>query len=284
MPAVIGVSSISYGPYGWPAALEHIPQLGLSALQVTIETGEQRPWRGAPVFLAHTDSITVARERRQVCESAGIEILSCQISTGNPAIRTVREVLSKKIALAAELGAKHVIGDAGEANSDDELTQVYAGLQDLADLCQSLNITYCLEIAPGLGANHRYLAKVINDLQHPALAINFDPAALIYWNDFVVPEVSLAKICHLVKHVQLRDCYGQRGDENFPALGYGGAVDFLRLHQIFKDLNFPAPLAITVNGLENDPEGLPLSEYQQRLTDSCQTLRQCGFRWGMDKK
>lgn len=284
MPAIIGVSSICYGPYGWPAALEHLPQLGLSRLQVSIETGNQPAWRVAPVFLSHTDTLTVAQQRRQICQSAGIEIRSCQISTGNPAIRTVREILRKKIALAAGLGAAEVMGDAGEANSEDELTQVYAGLQDLADLCQSFGMTYCLQIAPGLGANHRYLAKVIHDLNHPALAINFDPAALIYWNDFVVTEVSLSKICHLVKHVQLRDCYGQRGDENFPALGYGGAVDFLRIHQIFKDLNYPAPLVITVDGLESDPEDLPLSEYRKRLADSCQTLRQCGFRWGQDVK
>ena len=88
--------------------------------------------------------------------------------------------------------------------------------------------------------------------------------------------MALAKACHLVKHVHLKDSSGRFGDWNFPALGSAGGVDFLRVYQILRDCGFKGPYSIEIEGTAGEPD-LSLVEYQQRVFESVRYLRTLGY-------
>jgi hypothetical protein len=50
----------------------------------------------------------------------------------------------------------------------------------------------------------------------------------------------------------------------------------MRVFQIMRDMGFPAPFSIHVDGIEGEQD-LPLAVYQQRVADSVMTLRECGY-------
>ena len=70
----------------------------------------------------------------------------------------------------------------------------------------------CFETHRGLCVNHREMLHLMNELQHPALRLNFDTGNILYYNENIHGEVALAKACHLVKHVHLKDTPGRMGD------------------------------------------------------------------------
>jgi len=137
-------------------------------------------------------------------------------------------------------------------------------------------MTVCFETHPGICVNHREMLRVMRDLDHPRLRLNFDTANLLYFNENVYVEVALAKVCHLVKHVHLKDSMGQYQQRYFPALGCGGAVDFLRVYKILRDIRFPGPYSIEIGGIEGEPD-LSLAEHHQRVVDSVKYLRELGY-------
>jgi L-ribulose-5-phosphate 3-epimerase len=79
-----------------------------------------------------------------------------------------------------------------------------------------------------------------------------------------------------VKHVHLKDSMGQFGQWYFPALGAGGAVDFLRVYQIMRDCGFAGPYSIEIEGIDGEPE-LTLEETHQRVVESVALLRRVGY-------
>ena len=116
----------------------------------------------------------------------------------------------------------------------------------------------------------------MRELDHPQLRLNVDTGNLPYYNEMISVEIALAKVCHLVKSLHLKDSMGQFGQWYFPALGEGGAIDFLRIYQIMRDLNFKGPYTIEIGGIEGEGE-LSLDEYHQRVVRSVAFLRRIGY-------
>ena len=171
---------------------------------------------------------------------------------------------------------KLVVSDAGDAANDDERLRICANLRRIGDYAAKLGITVCFETHRGLCVNHREMLAVMADLAHPSLRLNFDTGNILYYNEHVCGEVALAKVCHLVKHVHLKDSSGKFADWNFPALGRGGGVDFLRAYQLLRDCGFRGPYSIEIEGIADEP-ALSLAEYQQRVVESVEHLRTLGY-------
>ncbi len=89
-------------------------------------------------------------------------------------------------------------------------------------------------------------------------------------------KLRLAKVCHYVKHLHLKDCIGNPGEWYFPALGYGGAVDFLQVLHLMRNCGFQGPYSLELEGIRGEPE-LSLADYQQRILESVETLKTCGY-------
>ena len=88
-----------------------------------------------------------------------------------------------------------------------------------------------LDTQPGLTQNWRAMAHTIQSLSHDRVKLNFDPGNLVFLNEQVQVDTSLARVCQHVAHVYLRDCCSF-GTRCYGALGTGGAVDFSCVREI----------------------------------------------------
>lgn len=276
MPATIACSTTSYGPHGAKAAICHLREVGIHFVELPIHTHGQKTFYGETPLLTSIATDSEVAEAAKFIADQGVAVASCQILTGNPLFKSARQVLKRKLDIASQLGAKIVVGDSGESQSPEERSVLYEGLVELADHAATLGMTYCLDLQRGNCRNHRGMLQVMQDVQHPDLRVNFDTGALFYLNEEPVVEIAFLKVCSFVRHLNLKDSSGEYNSWHFPALGAGGAVDFLRIYQIMRDMRFPAPLSIHVDGVEGQHD-LPLSDYQRQVAESVATLRECGY-------
>jgi len=126
------------------------------------------------------------------------------------------------------------------------------------------------------------MLMAMHQIDHPMVRLSFDTAALPYYNQGMNVEVALAKVCHLVRHVRLRDSGGEFGSDWFPALGYGGAVDFVRVWQLMSVCGFFGPYAILVE--HGSHAGVrDVADCVDGVRKSLRTLRDCGFLDGLNE-
>lgn len=273
---IIACMPNSYGRLGTRAAIENIGAAGLECLELAIRThGVDSPFDAEPLL---TDASTSAdvQNVKHLLEQHGIQPVSCNVTSGNPLDPAVVETTKRKLDLAAQFGVALVVGGAGEAPEPDDKTRLYQQLTDIGDHAGNLGITYCFETHPGLCRDHRRMLETMDALDHPHLKLNFDTANILYYNQFVDGEVALAKVCHHVKHIHLKDSEGEFGRWCFPAIGRGGAVNFVRVLEIMRPLGFRGPYSIEVEGIAGEGE-LALEDYQARIVESVKHLRNCGY-------
>jgi inosose dehydratase len=276
MPPIVACHTNSYGHLGGVAAIENIRAAGLDCVEIPIRRGGFRSRMGDPPLVT-TDSTLAELDRvDRLLASHGVRATSCTCMAGNPVEEAAVAVMQRQLDLASHFGVKFVVADAGAAGDDGERGRTYANLQRFGDYAAKLGITVCFETHRGLCVNHREMLQVMADLAHPHLRLNFDTGNILYYNEHICGEVALAKVCHLVRHVHLKDSSGRFAEWNFPALGRGGGVDFLRVYQILRDCGFRGPYSIEIEGIADEPE-LTLAEYQARVVESVAYLRTLGY-------
>lgn len=266
----------SFGRFGARGAIEHLKEVGIDAMELPILTEGVKANYGEPPLLTQNSSPQDVKDVEALLKKHGIKLVSVQVHVANPLVPADLEILKKKIEIAKKLGVEIVTGSAGVANNDEERSQLIKVLREIGDECAKKKITYCCDTLPGLCVNHRTMLKTIEDVRHPNVRLAFDTGALSFYNPEPIVEVALAKVAHLVKLVRLKDSMGEQSQWYFPALGYGGSVDFLRVLQLMRDSGYKGPYVISVDGLKRE-EQLPLVEHQNRLIESLESLRDCGY-------
>lgn len=276
MPAVISCFTNSYGRFGGKGAIENLRAAGLEYVELPIRTAAVPSFFGdEPLVTTESTAADLERVDRML-DDYGVRVASCNVTSGNPLEREVVEITMRKLDLARRFGVALVVGGAGEADDPESLRTLYMHLEQIGDHAAELGMTYCFETHPGICRNHYGMLETMDALQHPNLKLNFDTANILYYNANVVGEIALAKVCHHVRHVHLKDSLGEPGQWYFPALGYGGAVDFVRVYQIMRDCGFTGPYSLEIEGIEGEGD-LSLEQYQQRIIDSVEHLRNCGY-------
>ncbi len=276
MTAIVSCLTNSYGRFGAQAAFEQIRAAGLQFLELPIRTAGVKPHFGDEPLLTETSSPNDIKRVGRLLEQHDVRLSSCNITSGNPLDPSVVAVTRRKLDLAGQLGVDLVVAGAGEAEEPRELETLYRHLRDIGDYAAGLGITYCFETHPGLCRNHYGMLETMQALDHPHLRLNFDTANILYYNEHIEGEISLAKVCQYVGHMHLKDSMGEFGKWYFPALGRGGAVDFVRVLEIMRPLGFNGPYSLEIEGIAGEVE-LSLDEYQQRIVESVKHLRNCGY-------
>jgi sugar phosphate isomerase/epimerase len=275
MPPILACHTNSYGPFGGQTAIEQIARAGLEWVEIPIRTAGIGSRWGKPLLDDASSSQDVAELERRL-QSLGLRVASATCLAGNPLDPACFERARVKIDLAARLGARVALIDAGPGEELADRERVYDRLRQLGDQAAALEILLCCEMHRGICVNHREMAHVIGEVGHPRVRASFDSGNLLYFNENVHAEVALAKTCHLVKHVRLQDSMGEFGKRYSSALGRGGAVDFLRTLQIMRDCGFGGPFTIAIEGIDGEPE-LSLDGHHQRVVESVEYLRTLGY-------
>ncbi len=276
MPVVVSCCAQSYGTHGAEAAIGQLRAAGVTHFELPIRTAGFVSRLGDPPILNHDASPADVARVQGLLERHGVRPASCNILSGNPLDPAVVETTKRKLDLAAEFGVNIVVGEAGQIETPDQREALYANLRRIGDYAAEKQIVYCCETHPGLCREPNGMLQLMRELDHPHIRINFDTGNLLHFNQNLNGEISLAKVCQYVKSVHLKDSRGEYQQWYFPALGYGGAVDFTRTLQILKGAGFSGPCSIEIQGIAGEGP-LSLAEHQARVVQSVKTLRVCGY-------
>jgi L-ribulose-5-phosphate 3-epimerase len=276
MPPLIACHTNSYGRHGAVAAIEHIRDAGIEWIELPIRTAGFRTRWGDAALVSTDSTFADLSHVDALLERHGVHVVSCTCLAGNPLDPANTELVRRKLDLASHFGVAVAIIDAGWADDETGREQIYARLREIGDYADKRGITACCETQRGLCLNHREMLTTLNEVNHPRIRANFDTGNLLYYNERIQAEVALAKVCHLVGHVRLKESLGVPGEWHATALGNGGAVDFLRTYQIMRDCGFRAPFSIAIEGVEGEPD-LSLAEHHQRVVESVKYLRGIGY-------
>lgn len=276
MPAIVSCLTNSYGRFGARAAIERLGEAGLSCIELPIRTA------GVPSFFGDEPLVTTESTPAdldnvdRLLERHGVRVTSCNITSGNPLDPQVVEITNRKLDLASHFGVKLVVAGAGEVEDRAQLPQLYAHLRAIGDHAAERGITYCFETHPGICQHPDGMLETMQALDHPHLQINFDTANLLYYNENVEVEAALAAVAQYVRHVHLKDSRGKYREWYFPALGAGGAVDFTHVRESLEAVGFQGPYSLEIEGIDGEPP-LTLEQHHQRIKDSVEHLRTCGY-------
>jgi L-ribulose-5-phosphate 3-epimerase len=275
-PPVISCLTSCYGRFGAEAAIRHVREAGLGWIELPIRTAGFASRAGDPPLL--TDEATAAQveEVRQLLAREGVAVASINAISGNPLKPDVVRIIRRKLEIAAALGVRKIVIDAGSHETDDERMTLLSHLTEIAEQAHRLGQLVCCETHRGVCQDHRAMLELMKAVEHPALRLNFDTANILYYNENAVGEVALAKVCQYVKAVHLKDSMGKFGQWYFPALGEGGAVDFVRVLDIMRGIRFQGPYTIEIGGIEGEGE-LTLAQYHDRVQRSVKYLRSIGY-------
>jgi inosose dehydratase len=193
--------------------------------------------------------------------------------------RTVEgvELTERRIRFAHRwFGVSVVVSGAGQPADAAERRTVIEHLRRLGETAGSLGVTVALETHKGPTQNADAMLALMAEVDHPHVRLNFDTGNIAYYNQGVDPAAELGRVAHLVRNVHLKDNRGGFEDWYFPAVGDGGAVDFVRVRQVLDSVGFRGSYTIEIEGIGGEPEP-GLEGRVERVRRSVEHLKRCGY-------
>jgi L-ribulose-5-phosphate 3-epimerase len=271
---LVEVFTNCYGRYGVAAAIALVPKLGLDHIELAMRGHGGQVVVPTDVVAGEDMGSERERQLRQTLSDHGVQAIT---ANGGDNMRDPAGVarFKARLDLAQRLGMRFVIGSGGETTEEDRPALI-ATLRDVGDYAAARDLTVCLETHPGITVNAAQMLRTMQELQHPAVKLNFDTGNILYYNEGAHVISELRAVLPYVGHVHLKDSRGRLRDWYFPALGDGGAVDFASVGRVLNDGGFFGPFSIELEGIQDEPE-LTLDERQNRLQRSVDHLRKVGF-------
>jgi inosose dehydratase len=278
MNRIVSCYSNSFGPPGVRAAVEGVAEAGLNRIELALRAHD---FGGlvipeSAVVTEKADERTVA-EFLELLRSRNVEVSGCNV--GGADMRTPEgfELTARRLRFASRaFGAPVAVSGAGQPADADERRVVVEHLRRLGDLAEELGIDLSLETHKGPTQNGRSMLKLMSEVDHPRVRLNFDTGNIAYYNEGADPVAELEQVKHLVRSVHLKDNRGGFEDWYFPAIGDGGAVDFRRVREVLDGVGFLGPYTIEIEGIGGEPEPGP-DVRLDRVVRSVRHLRSCGY-------
>jgi len=178
-------------------------------------------------------------------QAVGVTIssLSTGIQLGNP---ENLEAFKRVIDGAASIGTK-IIFISVKGSDEEERSVLFERWRKTADYAQERGVTLSVETHEPFGHNADVAVETMQDLNHPAVRMNFDTANIYYYNHDVDAVEELKKEIDYVVSVHLKDTHGGYHDANFPVLGEG-IVDFPEVFRLLGEKAFAGPYTMELEG------------------------------------
>jgi L-ribulose-5-phosphate 3-epimerase len=267
-----------YGPAGVRAAVERIRQAGISHLELALR-GHNFGGLVIPesAVITETADEATAQAFLQHLARHDVRVSGCNVGGADIRTREGVELTERRIRFAARwFGVEVCVTGAGQPSNAVEHETIVANLRRLGDTAASAGITLSLETHKGPTQNATAMLALMAEVGHPNVRINFDTGNIAYYNRGADPCAELERVKHLVRSVHVKDNRGGFEDWYFPALGEGGAVDFVRVREILDGVGFIGPYTIEIEGIGGEPEP-GIDARQERIKRSVEHLRACGY-------
>src|SRR5919198_3582894 len=203
-------STICFKPYSLEEALHGLAEAGFENVEIGAVKG----------FLEHLDpDAPQVDEARRLLDRHG---LRCVSMSGHAPLHEElgRTRLRNVLRAGAELGISVLNTFTGDAETDEERTAFVEGARALADEAKAADIRLCIETDSNLLATARDGVRLLDEIGHDWIRINYDPGNVVYYAG-VQPEDDLEHALVRLGHVPLKDKRGGKGVLDFPPLGEG---------------------------------------------------------------
>ncbi len=174
------------------------------------------------------------------------------------------------------LGCRIIIVSAGDDGGDHARREtLFKQHRGIADRAAQAGLVLALDTLPGLCGDTRGMVGTLDQLQHPAVKLNFDTGRYLQLNPWSSGEVALQRVFGLLASVRLTNFTVGVEPLEYSPLGQGGDVDFSRTWQILGGLGFSGPCTIAFQpATRRPPTGEQCAAW---LHQSIQHLRGCGW-------
>lgn len=278
MNRIVSCFSNCFGSEGVRAAVERIGETGIHHLELALR-GHNLGGLVIPEEAVVTEKADDATAQAFVDLMArhGVKASGCNVGGGD--MRTVEgaELTERRIRFAKRwFDVPVVVSGASQPEDDAQRRAVVANLKRVGDVAAEVGVVVTLETHKGPTQNADAMLRLMEEVDHPAVRLNFDTGNIAYYNAGVDPVDELARVAPLVRNVHLKDNRGQFEDWYFPAVGDGGAVDFRRVREVLDAVGFTGPYTIEIEGIQGEPEPGPEGRVE-RVRRSVDHLRECGY-------
>ena len=274
MSRPLGVYTNCYGPAGVVAAAALARDAGLERIELALRAhdfgGLVIPESAVLTERATDDEAAAFRD---LLGRLDVSVSGCNV--GGADLRTIAglELTLRRLRFAKKwFDVPIVVSGAGQPADEGERQILYAHLGRLGDEAEALGVVVAFETHAGPTQNADAMLRLMADLDHPALRLNFDTGNIAYYNEGLDPADELAKVAPFVANVHLKDNRGGHQDWFFPAIGAGGAVDFRRIFAALDAVSYAGPLTIEIEGIGGEPEPGLLARHE-RVRASVRYLR-----------
>lgn len=278
MDHILSCFTNNYGAFGVRAAVEHIRAAGARHLELALR-GHNFGGLVIPeeaVITEKADDAT-ARAFVDLLGEHGVSISGCNVGGANMLTPEGVALTGRRIRFAKrwfDVGV--VVSGAGQPSNEAERALVLTHLRQLGDLASDLGVTIALETHKGPTQNAEAMLRLMSELAHDHVRLNFDTGNIAYYNAGADPVAELKRVAPLVRNVHLKDNRGRVEDWYFPALGDGGAVDFQAVRAVLDAVGYQGAYTIEIEGIQGEPEP-GLAGRQDRVRRSIAHLRSCGY-------
>lgn len=278
MPPTLSCFTNNYGPFGVRAAVEHIRLAGIEQLELALR-GHDFGGLVIPesaVITERADDATV-HAFLDLLERHGVSISGCNVGGGDMRTAEGAELTIRRLQFARKwFGVGVVVSGASQPGTPDEFAAVVRHLREVGDAAAENGVTVALETHQGPTQNAAAMLRLMEEVDHPNVLLNFDTGNIGYYNAGADAVAELRQVAGFVRNVHLKDNRGQAGDWYFPALGDGGAVDFGAIRGVLDAISYQGAYTIEIEGVAGEPEpGLPARH--DRVRRSAEFLRFLGY-------
>jgi inosose dehydratase len=222
------------------------------------------------------DVLIGSRMSSEDFERCGLCVTAVNATALEPENDLWLDLLSPVIDSACNASAGIVIASAGDDRGDASLRpQLYDKHRRAADRAAGHGLVLAFDTLPGLCGDARGMLRTIQDLQHPAIRLNFDTGRYLQQNPWSSGEVGLQRVIGHLASLRLTNFTIGVEPQEFPPLGQGGDVDCSRTLQILRGLEFSGPCTIAFQpATRRSPTA---SDCEAWLEQSVRHLRGCGW-------
>jgi L-ribulose-5-phosphate 3-epimerase len=230
-------STIIFKPYPLEQALDGLAEAGFANVEIGAVKG----------FLEHLDpdnltAQTIERTRAALASRG----LRCVSMSGHAPLHTEEGTrrLRNVLRAGSALGVEVLNTFTGEAAGDEEIARFKANVRALADEAQEAGVRLCLETDSNLLPTAETGVRLLEEIGHPGIRINYDPGNVRYYAG-ADPNEDVKYAFPSLGHVHLKDQRGGKGVADFPPLGEG-EIDIPSLLFDLRSIEFTGPVSMEI--------------------------------------
>lgn len=230
-------SSIIFLPFSLEEALAGLADAGFANVEIGAVKG----------FLEHLDPDELGPAEVARCQTLlDRHGLTCVSMSGHAPLHLDIGVqrLTNVLRAGKELGIQVLNTFTGDASTPEEIEAFRSNVRAIADEAQEAGIRLCIETDSNLLPTAAIGSRILAEIDHPNVGINYDPGNVIYYTGATPEEDVVLALPHL-GHFHLKDQRGGQGKADFPPLG-DGDVDIPRLLRTLDDAGFAGPVSMEI--------------------------------------